>query len=294
MESKPSAPKKIKFVPKAPARRRPKPVVPKTEVVDDAENAEAKELIRRFNDGLPPGKFKNERKSAPVRVAFGAGSSNNYYNSSKPSSSKNQDGANPFSLKPKKEYEEPWDYDDYYPATLPLRRPYSGNPDVLDGEEFGSPFDSFDEKRMSSAIKLGLMDELSEPRLMMFQLPKTVPLPVMKQEEASGSNPPTHAIPPQRRCVFIRDLPQGLMGKLLVYNSGKVKLKLGDALYDVNPGSDCKFAEDGVIINSIDKSLTSLGQIHKHAVVTPDVDSILDSIESVDSILVGLANADLG
>ncbi|KAL8160901.1 hypothetical protein V2J09_012390 [Rumex salicifolius] len=187
MDLTPSASKKMKFVPKAPARRPPKPVVPKTEVVDDAESFEAKELMRRFND------------------------------------------------------------------------------------------------------------EFSEPRLMLFQLPRTVPLSAVKQDDASSSNPPNPG-PSVNKCGLLKDLPEGLMGKLLVYNSGKVKLKLGDALYDVNPGSDCKFAEDAVAMNTNEKHCSILGQIHKHAVVTPDVDSILDNItdQGVDSILDNLANADLG
>lgn len=32
----------------------------------------------------------------------------------------------------------------------------------------------------------------------------------------------------------IKDLPGGLMGKILVYKSGKVKMKIGDALFDVS------------------------------------------------------------
>nr|GEW57701.1 DNA-directed RNA polymerase III subunit RPC4 [Tanacetum cinerariifolium] len=36
----------------------------------------------------------------------------------------------------KKEYKEPWDYYKYYPTTLPIRRPYSGNPELLNEQEF--------------------------------------------------------------------------------------------------------------------------------------------------------------
>ncbi|CDP20758.1 unnamed protein product [Coffea canephora] len=32
---------------------------------------------------------------------------------------------------------KPWDYYTNYPVTLPLRRPYSGDPEHLDQEEFG-------------------------------------------------------------------------------------------------------------------------------------------------------------
>jgi DNA-directed RNA polymerase III subunit RPC4 len=32
----------------------------------------------------------------------------------------------------------------------------------------------------------------------------------------------------------LEELPDGYMGKMLVYKSGAIKLKLGDALYDVS------------------------------------------------------------
>jgi DNA-directed RNA polymerase III subunit RPC4 len=32
----------------------------------------------------------------------------------------------------------------------------------------------------------------------------------------------------------IKDLPAGHMGKILVYKSGKVKMRIGDALFDVS------------------------------------------------------------
>lgn len=34
--------------------------------------------------------------------------------------------------------------------------------------------------------------------------------------------------------VSLDELPAGLMGKMLVYKSGAIKLKLGDTLYDVS------------------------------------------------------------
>ena len=58
---------------------------------------------------------------------------------------------------------------------------------------------------------------------MLIQLPKMMPM--LKQE---GSNAD------QRKCALTKELPAGLMGKLLVYKSGKVKLKLGEMLYDVS------------------------------------------------------------
>ena len=37
-----------------------------------------------------------------------------------------------------------------------------------------------------------------------------------------------------RRGSNLNELPKGYLGKILVYKSGKVKMKIGDALFDVS------------------------------------------------------------
>lgn len=59
--------------------------------------------------------------------------------------------------------------------------------------------------------------------------------PGSKRNETVGSS----SVIPQRRSsptkgCSLEDLPAGYMGKMLVYKSGAVKLKLGDTLYDVS------------------------------------------------------------
>ncbi|KAL2927891.1 Inactive glycosyltransferase 25 family member 3 [Bienertia sinuspersici] len=60
-DRKPNAPRKVRFQPKAPVRKAAKPVAAKTEVVDDAESEQAKNLMRRYQDGLAS-KPKIEKK----------------------------------------------------------------------------------------------------------------------------------------------------------------------------------------------------------------------------------------
>lgn len=74
--------------------------------------------------------------------------------------------------------------------------------------------------------------------MLFLQLPPTVPM--IKQtgstaghEVGSSSMSAGSATPVKNKCG-IEDLPAGLMGKMLVYKSGAVKLKLGDTLYDVS------------------------------------------------------------
>ncbi|KAH9613237.1 hypothetical protein KSS87_003309 [Heliosperma pusillum] len=122
-----------------------------------------------------------------------------------------------------------------------------------------------------------MKDENSDPRMLLFQIPRTMPMTkrvTSAAVEASASN--LKPANDDRPCK-LNDLKAGLMGKLLVYKSGAVKLKLGDTAYDVTPGSDCGFAQDVVDINAQKKHLCVTGEISKHVILTPDVDSILDS-----------------
>lgn len=205
-----------------------------------------------------------------------------------------------------KDYREPWDYaHTYYPTTVPWRRPYSGDPDILNEAEFGevSRTLEYDETAINPASELGFLDldEASEnTRLIFFQLPPT--LPVMKRSasakgkekegtsaaldqiqrvpvaSAAGGKGSSVRVATSQRLRSLEELPAGKMGKLVVYKSGALQLKLGDVLYDVSPGSDCSAAQDVVAINTKDKECCALGELHNRALITPAIDHLLDSV----------------
>ncbi|KAL2940852.1 DNA-directed RNA polymerase III subunit RPC4 [Bienertia sinuspersici] len=266
-DRKPNAPRKVRFQPKAPVRKAAKPVAAKTEVVDDAESEQAKNLMRRYQDGLAS-KPKIEKKSEHVqRVAFGYGSSipSSQYSASNGTNSRYQDKTRFSNQRENEEYKEPWNYYSYYPVTLPLRRPYSGDPAVLDSEEFGRKY-TFDESESNTAKELGLM--------VIRNAAATEQAPASSSKPASVPNP-------TEKVAGLNDLQAGVMGKMLVYKSGAVKLKLGDTLYDVSPGSDCTFAQDVVAINVEEKHCCVIGELNKRATITPDVNSILESFSDL-------------
>jgi DNA-directed RNA polymerase III subunit RPC4 len=84
--------------------------------------------------------------------------------------------------------------------------------------------------------------------LLFFQLPSSLPLPKQTQVEEPNKGSEENAEPADARSKVareqrrpsslagsgIKDLPGGHMGKILVYKSGKVKMKIGDALFDVS------------------------------------------------------------
>ncbi|KAL5211389.1 hypothetical protein ABZP36_022236 [Zizania latifolia] len=184
-----------------------------------------------------------------------------------------------------------------YPVTLPIKRPYSRNPAIPDEEEFGqSSSNRAHDGKLTAAKELGL----TASELIFFQLP---PLPKVKSvtEEDKFTNDDfnTESVTeedtftnddfntesttskrhqPKQGCR-LKELPGGLMGKMLVYRSGKVKMKFGDVQFDVSAGVECTFAQEVVAINTREKHCCSLGEISKCAVVTPDTDYLLGSIE---------------
>ncbi|KDO49941.1 hypothetical protein CISIN_1g0205542mg, partial [Citrus sinensis] len=274
--------------------------------------AEAQRLLRQFNEANARRRPKVEKKSS--QVAFGAGDSSSpsiksfgprrEVSSAKGTESEiidstsderqivnfspataREDRSAPISSdasstqKIKEDYKEPWNYDTYYPTTLPWRKPNSGDP-VLDQEEFGENTrnSEYDENSVNSAADLGLLDESENRKLFFFQLPKKLPLDkrpasTKGKEKAESSKPLGRTDAP--KDLDLSKLPGGYMGKMLVYKSGAVKFKLGDTLFDVSAGSDCSFAQDLVVIDVKDKTCCVLGQLDKLAVVSPDIDSFL-------------------
>ncbi|CAA6659545.1 unnamed protein product [Spirodela intermedia] len=278
-------PRKLKFAPKIPARKpsKPAPVVKREEPEETSSLVLDHELLRRVKVRLTfshastarqnhdddeltstlssPGRaFKDEKKGVPIQVAFGHQSAGTYarpFGVPKPLQ-KHEDGADGPGQTIEKEYVEPWDYYSYYPVTLPLRRPYSGNPETLDDDEFGEASGDFqlDEVRTNPAVELGLMNALL-PITCISSIIGDFRAAAADSERGKGVGS-SEGVVAEKRCS-LEDLPAGLMGKMLVYRSGVVKMKLGDALFDVNPGSKCVFAQDVMGVNAQEKHCSLLG-----------------------------------
>lgn len=118
-----------------------------------------------------------------------------------------------------------------------------------------------------------------------IQLPPTVPmakrLTTAAGNETTERSTSSNVLGSTEKSCSLDELPAGLMGKMLVYRSGAVKLKLGDTLYDVSSGLDCVFAQDVVAVNRTEKHFCVVGELNKRAILTPDVDSVLESMSEL-------------
>ncbi|OMO94871.1 RNA polymerase III Rpc4 [Corchorus capsularis] len=317
--------RKVRFAPKAP--QKPKITVPKSEATNDFEDKEAARaqfLLGRFNENQTRQKPKVEKKSS-AQIAFGPGAPSRtllrtYGTRSGETSDRNAtpihrspddndgqivcylpstskedmmdicplDASEASAQKIKREYREPWDYNhSYYPITLPLRRPYSGDPELLDQAEFvEAAGKEYNENTINPASDLGLLEEGETGKMFLFQLPANLPMvkrpaSTKGKEKAEISVPSQHFGASQKGCQ-LEELQGGYMGKMLVYKSGAVKLKLGEMLYHVSPGSDCAFAQDVAVVNTAKKHCCMIGELGKRVVVEPDIDTVLDSVIDLD------------
>nr|XP_025693142.1 uncharacterized protein LOC112795428 [Arachis hypogaea] len=138
---------------------------------------------------------------------------------------------------------------------------------------------TFDENSTNPAKELGLLEENLETSVFLIQLPAALPAIIGSassgsQDGSESSSKPQGSMKKVKPCK-LNELPPGLMGKMLVYKSGAIKLKLGSTLYDVSPGSDCTFAQDVAVMNTGEKHCCAIGEISKRVIVTPDIDDMI-------------------
>ncbi|KAK7291806.1 hypothetical protein RIF29_07245 [Crotalaria pallida] len=284
----PHQPRKNKYKPVAkPKKTRPQPKTEQKteEFVDHDDKDRAKDLLQLAKENEMKHRQRFEKKVAASQIAFGLGgesTSTRSYAISKGGSNINGNQSSALNAAREKEYKEPWDYYSNYPTTLPLRRPYSGNPEFLDEEEFGEVAESrgYDENLSNPVTELGLLEENLEANMFLISLPAT--LPIIKgsargQDVAESSKPPRGA-KNAAKPYKLNEIPRGIMGKLYVYKSGATKMKLGDTLYDVSPGMNCGFSQDLIAMNTAQKHCCTVGEISKQVTITPDIDSVIDNL----------------
>ncbi|KAL0688376.1 hypothetical protein Bca4012_088053 [Brassica carinata] len=257
----------IKFLPRI-GQRRPK-TEPKASSVEVAFQPNFSSLaIKSF--GVPKEDDKQSSDVNPSSSATTVSSAAILPVVSSPPARKDVEEIHTCVTRIEQDYVEPWDQNSYYPTVLPLRKPNSGDPELLDQEEFGNVAKHlhYDENSINSAEELGLTSgQHCKKQMLFFKIPDC--LPVTKQPTAKRSV--------SERSSPFECLPEGFMGKMLVYKSGTVKLKLGDVLYDVSPGPNTVFHNDVAAINGKERNCCRIGSSAKFATVTPDVESLLNS-----------------
>jgi hypothetical protein len=121
---------------------------------------------------------------------------------------------------------------------------------------------------MEELVMLSSSTTDADGELMLFQLPSILPIAAIKNETEG---------PCENRPSGLEDLPSMKIGKLLVLQSGAMKMQIGDVFFDVAPSIPCKMRQEAAIIDINSKECTMLGPVTQRVVVTPDVEHLLMS-----------------
>nr|GFA05920.1 DNA-directed RNA polymerase III subunit RPC4 [Tanacetum cinerariifolium] len=147
--------------------------------------------------------------------------------------------------------------------------------ELLNEQEFkdDSETNPYNESSTKPVDFLLYQEEDLEKKKIFFQVPKTMPLPNPALKDAAGSS--------ITKACNLSELPTSFMRKMLVYKSGAVKLKVGDHLYNVTGGLDCSFSQDVVAMDTEEKHCFNIGEVNKHAIIAPDINSILENLKDL-------------
>ncbi|KAG2651194.1 hypothetical protein PVAP13_1NG251400, partial [Panicum virgatum] len=256
---------RLKFSPKVLPKKAPK-IIPKPEPQEENKVLTIdKKLITKLGSlqsTYGPGSgTKDEKQGTPVQVAFGQA----YPSIPRTFPTPRSFSSGTSAIKLPKEHNEPWDYTcTDCPVTLPLKRPNSGDTEILDEAELGHSSSRAQDGELSAAEELCLTAYADADTNMNMNT------------KSMGDNR-KRQLDSIHGCA-LKELPGGFMGKLLVFKSGKVKMRLGDLLFDVSAGSNCIFPQEVVAINTREKHCCGIGEIGKLATITPDINSLLGSV----------------
>ncbi|XP_055905042.1 DNA-directed RNA polymerase III subunit RPC4 isoform X2 [Eupeodes corollae] len=124
----------------------------------------------------------------------------------------------------------------------------------------------------------------TQPQIFMMQLPDTLPCedpddsPENPPSTSKETQPPPPSEPLQKKNP-LKDMVEGQIGKLVRYKSGKLKLVLGEAQFDVTMGIETGFLQDlmSISTNREERSgnMINLGPIQAKLTATPDWEYLL-------------------
>lgn len=86
----------------------------------------------------------------------------------------------------------------------------------------------------------------------------------------------------QMKSMDLEDMPDGQIGKIVIYKSGKMKLKIGNVLLDIEQGMQSSFLENVMVVdtnNETSKKAVELGHIVQKFTCAPNMDALLDGCE---------------
>ncbi|ESK96411.1 hypothetical protein Moror_6919 [Moniliophthora roreri MCA 2997] len=141
--------------------------------------------------------------------------------------------------------------------------------------QFPSPFPSFELKNMD--VDMALEASVSSGA-------KRVSFAADVKQESSQVLSQTPPQPSTEQKTQPLPALDGVIGKLEVYRSGAVKMRLANGiLLDVTAGTQPSFLQHAVSVDMVQNKMTVLGEINKHFTVAPNVDTLLAAMEASET-----------
>eukprot|EP00927_Polykrikos_kofoidii_P012316 TRINITY_DN15307_c0_g3_i1.p1 TRINITY_DN15307_c0_g3~~TRINITY_DN15307_c0_g3_i1.p1 ORF type:complete len:455 (-),score=74.39 TRINITY_DN15307_c0_g3_i1:185-1549(-) len=172
----------------------------------------------------------------------------------------------------------------YTPISLPffdIRDEESTNDDeTKDASKHRPALAVVDEANANAAKQLFLGEDgdLLDDQIVLMQLPAILPEladpleDVHREGEESSVSAGGNAT--------INRFPDGLLGKLRIHKSGKVRMEIGGLDFCVDAGCETFFSQDLACVCPLAGEMINLGQIRRRAVVTPDLPSTFAGLAS--------------
>uniref|UniRef100_A0A1A7Y5U2 Polymerase (RNA) III (DNA directed) polypeptide D, 44kDa n=1 Tax=Iconisemion striatum TaxID=60296 RepID=A0A1A7Y5U2_9TELE len=234
---------------------------------------ETKEILRQLerDNFIDDPYLRSEQKSCPVQlplVVSGWGFKEEFHNLAHKAEKKEEDEPMESLVEVKEEPEEV----DIKKTEASFRPPPLPEPDVLSD--------------LLHRWSLGKGEEL-----FFIQLPDSLPgqpptkehRPVKTEVQSEDGQSVLLKKEPQEEeaednSCNLKDLREGLVGKMLVRKSGRVQLILGQVTLDVSLGTSCSFLQELVSVQTQEKTgnLTVLGNVRHKMVCSPDFEALLE------------------
>lgn len=156
-------------------------------------------------------------------------------------------------------------------VNLPITLPFKNASDVeIDSENVAREFINED-------------GQLNHEDMFLFQLPKAIPVNLeaqIKSKKEEIENMEEEPVYDSHGFLIKNDFENVLkslpanskLGKLKIYKSGKIKIAIGNNLFDVNPGISCKFAQELVAVSPNGNETVFMGKIKENRLIlTPNI-----------------------
>jgi len=128
------------------------------------------------------------------------------------------------------------------------------------------PFQDHSPESNLSIPQILIDAENHNDQLFFLQLPSFLPVTTEIKDTDSVN---------QVQGSTLKGIGAGYAGKLQIFKSGKMKIKLGDVTYDIVSGTKCGFLQEAAVIDPETNQSYILGEVSHRMICCPDVKSML-------------------